>query len=48
MFSSKSLILFGLKFRCLNHLGLVFCMVIENVLILFYFFHVAVQFLSTI
>ena len=47
MFSSKSLILFGLKFRCLNHLSLVFCMVFESVLILF-FLNVAVQFLSTI
>ena len=38
LFSSKSLILFGLKFRCLNHLSLFFCMVFENVLILLYFF----------
>ena len=38
MFSSKSFILFGLKFSCLNHLNLFFCMVFENVLILLYFF----------
>ena len=38
MFSSKNLIIFGLKFRCLNHLSLFFCMVFENVLILLYFF----------
>ena len=37
MFSSKSFILFGLKFRCLNHLSLFFCMVLENVLISFFF-----------
>ena len=37
MFSSKSFILFGLKFRCLKHLSLFFCMVLENVLIYFFF-----------
>ena len=37
MFSSKSFIVFGLTFRSLIFFEFIFCMVLKNVLILFFY-----------
>jgi len=45
MFSSRSFIVSGLTFRALIHLSLFLCMVLESVLVSFFFFFFSLRIL---